>query len=32
MKNIIDERLMEDESTYLSSEDSIQQLKDKYSV
>jgi hypothetical protein len=32
LKNILDERLIEDESTYLSSEDSIQQLKDKYGV
>lgn len=32
MKTILDERLQEDEKTYLSAEDSIQQLNKKYGV
>ena len=32
MKNILDERLQEDESTYLTSEDSINQLNKKYGL
>ena len=32
MKNIIDERLMEDQSDYISDEESIKQLKNKYGL
>jgi hypothetical protein len=32
MKNILDERLTEDESNYLTAEESINQLKVKYGV
>ncbi len=32
MKNVLDERLQEDEETYLTSEDSIKQLKKKYGL
>ena len=32
MKNILDERLQEDETTYLTSEDSINQLNKKYGL
>lgn len=32
MKNILDERLQEDESDYISAEDSIKQLKNKYGL
>jgi len=32
MKNILDERLNEDEKTYLSGEDSIKQLIQKYGL
>ena len=30
MKAILDERLMEDESNYITGEESITQLKEKY--
>ncbi|PKP15018.1 MAG: hypothetical protein CVU07_11905 [Bacteroidetes bacterium HGW-Bacteroidetes-23] len=32
MKTVLDERLQEDEITYLSSEDSIKQLNKKYDL
>ena len=32
MKTVLDERLQEDEETYLSAEDSINQLNKKYSL
>jgi hypothetical protein len=32
MKNILDERLQEDEATYLTAEDSIKQLDKKYGL
>jgi hypothetical protein len=32
MKNILDERLMEDQSDYISAEESIKQLRDKYGL
>jgi hypothetical protein len=32
MKDILDERLMEDESDYLTAEESISQLKIKYGI
>lgn len=32
MKTILDERLDEDEKTYLSAEDSIKQLNKKYGL
>lgn len=32
MKTVLDERLQEDESTYLTSEESISQLNKKYGV
>lgn len=32
MKAILDERLLEDESTYLSAEESINQLNKKYGL
>jgi hypothetical protein len=32
MKTVLDERLKEDEKTYLSSEDSIKQLNKKYGL
>ena len=32
MKNILDERLQEDEATYLTSEDFINQLNEKYGL
>lgn len=32
MKNILDERLAEDKSDYISAEESINQLKDKYGL
>ena len=32
MKDVLDDRLMEDESTYLSSEESIEQLNKKYGL
>jgi hypothetical protein len=32
MKNVLDERLKEDEKTYLSSEESINQLNKKYGL
>jgi hypothetical protein len=32
MKNILDERLQEDEATYLTSEESINQLDKKYGL
>mgnify|MGYP003508020595 FL=1 len=32
MKIVLDERLKEDESTYLSAEESINQLKKKYGL
>jgi hypothetical protein len=32
MKSILDERLQEDEKTYLSAEDSIKQLNKKYGL
>ncbi len=32
MKNILDERLQEDETTYLTSEESIKQLNKKYGL
>jgi hypothetical protein len=32
MKNILDERLMEDESDYITAEESISQLKIKYGI
>ncbi len=32
MKSILDERLREDESEYLTSEESISRLKNKYGV
>lgn len=32
MKSILDERLQEDENTYLTSEDSIKQLDKKYGL
>jgi hypothetical protein len=32
MKNVLDERLLEDEDTYLSAEDSINQLNLKYGL
>ena len=32
MKTVLDERLQEDEKTYLSAEDSINQLNKKYSL
>jgi hypothetical protein len=32
MKVVLDSRLQEDESTYLTSEESIEQLKKKYGI
>lgn len=32
MKTVLDERLLEDESTYLSAEESISQLNKKYGL
>jgi hypothetical protein len=32
MKHVLDQRLQEDESTYLSAEDAIQQLNKKYGL
>ena len=32
MKTVLDERLQEDEKTYLSAEDSIKQLSKKYGL
>lgn len=32
MKNILEERLQEEEQTYISSEDSIKQVKKKYGL
>ena len=32
MKAILDERLMEDESTYMSGEDFLKELKEKYKL
>ena len=32
MKSILDERLMEDDRLYLSAEDSIKKLNEKYAV
>jgi len=32
MKNVLDERLQEDETTYLSAQDSINQLNKKYGL
>ena len=32
MKNILDERLLEDESDYISADESIKQLKRKYGL
>jgi hypothetical protein len=32
MKNILDERLQEDEATYLTAEESIKQLDKKYGL
>ncbi|MEO0058716.1 MAG: hypothetical protein RLZZ312_363 [Bacteroidota bacterium] len=32
MKNILDERLLEDESDYITADESIKQLKDKYGL
>ena len=32
MKAILDERLLEDESTYITGEESIAQLKEKYGL
>ncbi len=32
MKSVLDERLLEDEKNYLTSEDSIQQLNKKYGI
>jgi hypothetical protein len=32
MKEILDDRLMEDESVYLSGDESIQKLREKYGV
>jgi hypothetical protein len=32
MKTVLDERLQEDESTYLSAEESISQLNKKYGL
>ncbi len=32
MKNVLDERLQEDEKTYLTAEDSIMQLNKKYGL
>lgn len=32
MKNLLDERLAEDESDYLTADESINQLKDKYGL
>lgn len=32
MKTILDERLLEDESTYLTADDSINQLNQKYGL
>jgi hypothetical protein len=32
MKAVLDERLQEDEQTYLSAEDSINQLNEKYGL
>jgi hypothetical protein len=32
MKTILDERLQEDENTYLTAEDSINQLNNKYGL
>lgn len=32
MKAILDDRLQEDEKTYLTAEDSIQQLQKKYGI
>ncbi len=32
MKSVLDERLLEDEKTYLSAEDSIDQLNKKYGL
>jgi hypothetical protein len=32
MKSVLDERLQEDENTYLSSEASLKQIKKKYGI
>jgi hypothetical protein len=32
MKNILDERLLEDESDYITADESIKQLKEKYGL
>lgn len=32
MKNILDERLLEDENTYLTADDAINQLNQKYGL
>jgi hypothetical protein len=32
MKTVLDERLLEDDATFLTSEDSINQLKNKYGL
>lgn len=32
MKSVLDERILEDESTYLSAEESIKQLNKKYDL
>jgi hypothetical protein len=32
MKNILDERLLEDESDYITADESIKQLKKKYGL
>jgi D-Tyr-tRNAtyr deacylase len=32
MKNILDERLVEDESDYITADESIRQLKEKYGL
>jgi hypothetical protein len=32
MKNILDERLLEDESDYITADESIKQLKKKYDL
>lgn len=32
MKNILDERLLEDESDYITADESIKQLKEKYDL
>lgn len=32
MKNLLDERLLEDESDYITADESIKQLKEKYGL